>query len=292
MAAARERKPEFRALGPVAAGPTFHARDAADDPRCVLTPDGHGRIPAPVVVVARAPRSAGVVADQATTPLLGMRLAAAAHEQLGGFVIYNEAYRRISYPMGDVAPLYGVCTDVVIRAFRGVGIDLQVAVKLSGVGRGDTNIDHRRTDVLRRLFERAGAAVPVTSFAEDYLPGDIVTYARPQNSGSRSHIAMVSSVRAPSGRPMIVHNRGWGPMLEDALFVDAITGHYRIRDAGPLSAIERAAFPPANARGVRRTLAGAAPAATTTARRLRQAGRSERSTAGRMAQHRGATAFD
>jgi len=164
----------------------------------------------------------------------GQRLAAAARRQLGEFIVYNDAYRRIAYPHGDVAKLYGVCTDVVIRAYRDLGIDLQVAVQNARVGSGDRNIDHRRTETLRRFFRRAGESLPVTPFAEDYLPGDIVTYARPQNTGtaSRSHIAVVSDVIAPSGRPMIVHNRGWGPQLEDALFVDQITGHYRY--AGPL----------------------------------------------------------
>jgi uncharacterized protein YijF (DUF1287 family) len=159
----------------------------------------------------------------------GQRLAKAARRQLGEFTVYNDAYRRIAYPHGDVSRLYGVCTDVVIRAYRDVGIDLQVAVQEARVGSGDRSIDHRRTETLRRFFQRAGTSLPITTFAEDYLPGDIVTYARPQNTGtaSRSHIALVADMIAPSGRPMIVHNRGWGPQLEDALFVDRITGHYR-----------------------------------------------------------------
>jgi len=165
-----------------------------------------------------------------TSQRLGDRIAAAAAVQLSDFVIYNEAYRRIRYPMGDVSPLYGVCTDVVVRALRAVGIDLQEAVQTSGVGRGDKNIDHRRTEVLRRFFERAGTAVPVSSYAEDYKPGDIITYARPQNRGSRSHIAIVADEQSPTGRPLVIHNRGWGPRMEDALFVDRITGHYRLND--------------------------------------------------------------
>jgi uncharacterized protein YijF (DUF1287 family) len=157
----------------------------------------------------------------------GLKLAAAARSQVGDFVIYNDKYRRISYPMGDVAPLFGVCTDVVVRAYRALGLDLQVLVHLARAGSGDTNIDHRRTEVLRRFFSAYGETIAISQFAEDYLPGDIVTYYRPQNRYSRSHIAVVSDAIAPSGRPMIVHNRGWGPQLEDALFVDQITGHYR-----------------------------------------------------------------
>ncbi|MBX9926473.1 MAG: DUF1287 domain-containing protein, partial [Hyphomicrobiaceae bacterium] len=163
---------------------------------------------------------------------IGFRIAAAAREQAGDLVVYDERYRRIAYPMGDVHSFYGVCTDVVIRAYRAIGIDLQHAVQVSGVGSGDTNVDHRRTETLRRFFTRHGESLPVSSFAEDYRPGDIVTYYRPQNSGSRSHIAVVSDVLAPSGRYLIVHNRGWGPQLEDGLFVDEITGHYRYAGDG------------------------------------------------------------
>lgn len=162
-----------------------------------------------------------------TPAAFGAALARAAREQTRDLVIYNDRYRAIAYPMGDVQPLYGVCTDVVIRAYRAVGIDLQERVHEARTGGGDTSIDHRRTETLRHFFARFGRAMVPTSIAEDYAPGDIVTYNRPQNRHSRSHIAVVSDVAAPSGRYMIIHNRGWGPQLEDGLFVDEITGHYR-----------------------------------------------------------------
>ncbi|MDQ8698916.1 DUF1287 domain-containing protein [Hyphomicrobium sp. LHD-15] len=173
-----------------------------------------------------------------TADAFGLRLAAAAESQVGKLVIYNDAYRSISYPMGDVPSLFGVCTDVIVRAYRAIGLDLQTLVHEARSGRGDANIDHRRTEILRKFFATHGESLPITSFPEDYRPGDIVTYHRPQNRGARAHIAMVSSVMAPSGRLMIVHNRGWGPQLEDALFVDQVTGHYRYR--GP-AAIRNAA---------------------------------------------------
>jgi uncharacterized protein YijF (DUF1287 family) len=179
------------------------------------------------VTTASLPEDAGPMS--LTPDAFGLRLAAAAEAQVGQLVIYNDAYRRISYPMGDVPSLFGVCTDVIVRAYRAIGLDLQALVHEARAGRGDPSIDHRRTEILRRFFSAHGESLPVTSFAEDYRPGDIVTYHRPQNRGMRAHIAMVSSVMAPSGRPMIVHNRGWGPQLEDALFVDQITGHYRYR---------------------------------------------------------------
>ena len=159
----------------------------------------------------------------------GLALAQAARDQLDEFVIYNDRYRRIAYPMGDVHPMYGVCTDVVVRAYRVLGIDLQELVQKTRSGSGDPNIDHRRVDTLRRFFTRFGESLPISSFAEDYRPGDIVTYYRPQNSRSRTHIAVVSDFTTPSGRPLIIHNRGWGPQQEDGLFVDQITGHFRFQ---------------------------------------------------------------
>ena len=169
-----------------------------------------------------------------TPAAFGMALAAAAQSQTSDLVIYNDRYRQIAYPMGDVQPLYGVCTDVIIRAYRAFGIDLQQRVHESGLGGRDTSIGHRRTEALRSFFARYGQQLPVSTIAEDYLPGDIVTYNRPQNRHSKSHIAIVSNEIAPSGRYRIVHNRGWGPQIEDALFVDGITGHYRYSGAtGP-----------------------------------------------------------
>jgi uncharacterized protein len=166
-----------------------------------------------------------VVLNDSTT--FGQALAVAAVQQTRQFIVYDARYTRIAYPGGDVAPLHGVCTDVVIRAYRALGIDLQRIVYESRVGIGDTSIDHRRTETLRRFLATHGESLPLTAFAEDYLPGDIVTYYRPQNRISTAHIAIVSDQIGPSGRPMIIHNRGLGVQLEDGLFVDRMTGHYR-----------------------------------------------------------------
>lgn len=178
---------------------------------------------APKAAPARAP-FAWKTADPEN---FGLALAAAARTQLEDFVIYNDRYTRMKYPMGDVHPMYGVCTDVIIRAYRALGVDLQELVQTTKTGSGDPNIDHRRVDTLRKFFSRFGETLPISTFAEDYRPGDIVTYWRPQNRHSRTHIAIVSDQTAPSGRPLIIHNRGWGPQQEDGLFVDEITGHYR-----------------------------------------------------------------
>jgi uncharacterized protein YijF (DUF1287 family) len=189
----------------------------------------------------------------------GLSVARAARAQTRDLVIYTDQYWPLRYPMGDVPSLYGVCTDVVIRAFRAAGVDLQVLVHEAKAGSGDVSIDHRRTEILRKVFARTGQSLPLSAFPEDYLPGDVVTFDRPQNPHARSHIAIVSDVLGPSGRPMIVHNRGWGPQLEDALFVDTMTGHYRFLSppelTPPVSRTEpralRTSLAPRNAKSAR-----------------------------------------
>lgn len=169
------------------------------------------------------------------------RLVAAALERTEHFVIYNGSYRKIGYPMGDVPERYGVCTDVVIRAYRALGIDLQQLVhedmkahfdrypKSWGMKQPDSNIDHRRVPNLRRFFTRHGEKLAVTRQAGDYRPGDLVTWVV---GGNRPHIGIVTDRKAPgSGRPMIVHNIGWGPKLDDMLFDYPISGHYRFAPA-------------------------------------------------------------
>ena len=140
---------------------------------------------------------------------LGARLAAVARRQTSHFVFYDPAYRKIAYPMGDVPRYFGVCTDVVVRAYRALGIDLQVHVHKSGAGSGDANIDHRRVEVLRRFFARPGASLPITANPADYQPGDIVTYYMPDDLLSKTHIAIVAAEKSPTGVPLVVHNRGW-----------------------------------------------------------------------------------
>jgi uncharacterized protein len=157
----------------------------------------------------------------------GTRLAAAARKQTSHFVFYNSTYTKIPYPMGDVPSYMGVCTDVVVRAYRALGIDLQVLVHKSGVGSGDTSIDHRRVEVLRRFFGRSGTSLPITANPADYKPGDIVTYYMPNGWLSKTHIAIVAAEKTATGVPLVVHNRGWGVQAEDWLFAEKITGHFR-----------------------------------------------------------------
>lgn len=155
----------------------------------------------------------------------GEQLSVAALERTKSVVIYNPQYFKIPYPGGDVPDHYGVCSDVVIRAYRKLGIDLQKDVH-QRLG-GDRNIAHRRVRVLRRLFAKYGTRLKVTQAPENYKPGDIVTYYIPEAIFSKDHIAIVTDKIGNSGAPMIVHNIGLGPKLDDDLFSWKITGHYR-----------------------------------------------------------------
>ena len=166
-------------------------------------------------------------AAKSQPPEFGKSLATAARQQVSYFVFYNSSYQKIPYPMGDVPSYFGVCTDVVVRAYRTLGIDLQVQVQKAGVGTGDTNIDHRRVEVLRKFFARAGTSLPVTKNPDDYKVGDIVTYYMPNGWLSKTHIAIVGAEKNLAGVPLVIHNRGWGVQAEDWLFAEKITGHFR-----------------------------------------------------------------
>ncbi|PPK95073.1 hypothetical protein LY01_01826 [Nonlabens xylanidelens] len=167
----------------------------------------------------------------------GLKVAAAAQELTKDHVVYNGSYFSIPYPDGDVPAGYGVCTDVVIRTYRKLGVDLQKEVHVDmkahfskypnnwGLKKTDTNIDHRRVPNLRRFFKRKGLSIAVTQNAKDYLPGDIVSWTL--NNGL-THIGMVSKTKSKDQkRYLMVHNIGAGQVLEDCLFNFKITGHYR-----------------------------------------------------------------
>jgi uncharacterized protein len=169
------------------------------------------------------------------------RLSAAAMERLAHQVVYDPEYLRIAYPMGDVPATQGVCTDEVVRAYRTLGIDLQRLVhedmranftvypRRWGLQRPDTNIDHRRVPNLAVFFARKGKSRPVTQNGSDYKAGDIVTWMLP---GNLPHIGIATARRSADGqRPLIVHNIGRGPQLEDMLFNYPVTGRYTYQGA-------------------------------------------------------------
>ena len=152
-------------------------------------------------------------------------------------VQYDPTYFQLKYPNGDVPADKGVCTDVVIRAYRKLGIDLQQKVhedmksnfnnypKNWGLSHPDKNIDHRRVPNLMTFFTRHGKALQISSSAKDYLPGDIVCW---NLGGAITHIGIVSKKRsANNDRFLIIHNIGAGQVLEDCLFSFKIIGHFR-----------------------------------------------------------------
>ena len=171
-------------------------------------------------------------------------LAQAALERTEHQVSYDGAYRKLAYPNGDVANNKGVCTDLVIRSYRQVGLDLQQLVhddmlqhfnlypskRIWGLSRPDSNIDHRRVPNLQTYFSRFGQSLAISNQAEDYKKGDIVTWMLP---GNLPHIGLVvENSRKGVHGPLIVHNIGAGPQEEDMLFDYKITGHYRLSKVG------------------------------------------------------------
>ena len=166
------------------------------------------------------------------------KLLESAEEQLEVTTGYTQDYFTIAYPNGDPPPETGACTDVVVRAFRRAGIDLQKEVHEDmrgnfrkypqkwGLSRPDTNIDHRRVPNLQTYFRRRGKSLPVTASPEAFKPGDVVSWDLDERG--TTHIGLVSSRLDPTGkRYLIIHNIGRGARLEDRLFEWKITGHFR-----------------------------------------------------------------
>lgn len=171
--------------------------------------------------------------------LFSQKLSNAALELTKDKVTYDPSYVSIKYPNGDVPKDKGVCTDVIIRAYRKLGIDLQQEVhedlkanfskypnlKKWGLKKPDTNIDHRRVPNLEVFFERKGQKIAVTQNPSDYKTGDIVTW---MIGNKLPHIGIVTHKKSADGkRNLIVHNVGGGQVLEDCLFNWKIVGHFR-----------------------------------------------------------------
>lgn len=196
--------------------------------------------PAPPAPIAE-PRS-GAAPPPADLPAAVRILVDATRARIRLGEVYDPAYYPLAYPGGDVPGDRGVCTDVVIRAYRHLGIDLQVLVHedmrrnflvyppLWGNTSTDRNIDHRRVPNLETFFKRAGAALPIGDRAEDFRPGDLVTW---RLAGGLPHIGIVSDRRVPGSlRPLILHNIGAGTAEDDILFRYPIAGHFRFLPGG------------------------------------------------------------
>ena len=209
----------------------------------VLSLTGDAKSPTPTPV---APASPAFSKTEFTRSLVAAALERTKHE-----VTYDPGYVAIAYPGGDVPANSGVCSDEIIRVYRAVGIDLQKEVHEDIVRapsaypfarwqqkRPDRNIDHRRVPNLMVFFSRQGDELPVSSRAEDYLPGDLVAW---DLGNGALHIGMVVDQKALlSQRYLIVHNIGAGPKMEDVLFDWKIIGHYRYYGPRPAMVVPAA----------------------------------------------------
>ena len=166
----------------------------------------------------------------------GMNLAKAGESIADPSIVYDPSYVRLAYPNGDVPAHTGVCTDVIIRAYRKMGIDLQKEVhedilrsreEYPSITKPDRNIDHRRVPNLARFFSRKGKRLSTNKNAEHFLPGDIVWW-KLGNPKGLNHIGLVVEQRSSDNkRPLVIHNIGHGQVIEDILFSHHIHGHYR-----------------------------------------------------------------
>lgn len=164
----------------------------------------------------------------------------AAIDRTNQSITYDPSYMKITYPNGDIPSHLGVCTDVIIRSYRKIGADLQQLVhedmennfssypsqRIWSLSSTDTNIDHRRVPNLQIFFTRNGESLEITNSKKDYQPGDIITWDL--QGSSPWHIGIVShKTSCVTGNPLVVHNIGSGPIINDVLFRYPITGHYR-----------------------------------------------------------------
>lgn len=169
------------------------------------------------------------------------QLITAARRQIGHTTGYNGSYQRLKYPNGDVASIAGVCTDVIIRAYRALGYDLQKLLhedlsknfelypskQIWGLAKPDTNIDHRRVPNMRVFFKRHGEEITLSQSALKLEPGDLLTWKLPSGV---PHIGIVSDKRSKiSERLLVIHNIGQGVQEEDIIDAFEMTGHYRYR---------------------------------------------------------------
>lgn len=181
---------------------------------------------------AASPQAVSVEVTPALRPVLESAL-----EQTRVTVGYDPAYVRLAYPGGDVPMTTGVCSDVIVRAFRKGGVDLQKAVHEDmasnfaayptrwGLREPDTNIDHRRVANLMTYFTRLKKSLPITANAKDYLPGDLVAW---DLGRGLLHIGIVANAHPPqSEKYYMIHNIGAGAQMEDVMFAWRIIGHYR-----------------------------------------------------------------
>lgn len=164
------------------------------------------------------------------------KLSEAAISIIDPSIAYDPTYYKLTYPNGDIPSNKGVCTDVIIRSYRKLGIDLQKKVhedmvknfsiypKKWGLKKPDTNIDHRRVPNLEVFFTRSGKKLKISQNKNDYKTGEIITW---MINNKLPHIGIITHKKSSNGNPLIVHNVGGGQVLEDCLFNYAIVGHFK-----------------------------------------------------------------
>lgn len=151
---------------------------------------------------------------------------------------YKDAYYLGGYPPDSE----GVCTDVIWRGFKGMGVDFKALVdkdiknNVSAYprvnGKPDTNIDFRRVRNLDVFFKRNALSLTneLKPFdienLKNWQPGDIVVLMKPFE-----HIAVVSDKRAKNGVPLVIHNTSPHAVESASLayWAPYIYGHYRWR---------------------------------------------------------------
>jgi uncharacterized protein len=188
--------------------------------------------------MAATAASAGKLLARPVSTTQAKSLLTAAEKQVGVTTVYDPAYVRLAFPGGDVPRDRGVCTDVVVRAYRDAfGYDLQLKLNADmrvafasyprrwGLAAPDTNIDHRRVPNLQTFFARQGAEKPKPARPTDWQPGDIVSQMIP---GNKPHIGIIAAaMNAAVDRPLVIHNIGRGTQIEDILDLFPVTGCYR-----------------------------------------------------------------
>ena len=177
-----------------------------------------------------------VPAVAASTISSGNKLAVDAKKQIGVTVSYDAAYKTIGFPRGDVPQNTGVCTDVVVRAYRLQNIDLQQLINVDmtsnfsaypqtwGLKATDKNIDHRRVPNIETYLKRHGHTLSISD-KKSFKAGDIVSWRLPDSN--LPHIGIVSDKSSNDGTPLIIHNIGRGTQEENILFAYPIKGHFR-----------------------------------------------------------------
>ncbi len=168
---------------------------------------------------------------------------------------YIMEYQTIKYPGGDVPGDTGVCTDLIIRAFRNAGVDLQkllhedrrehpeaYPIQIWDYKQPDPNIDHRRCQNLVVWFNRHAKSLATamdSSSLGEWKAGDVVFYIQPKASHPW-HVAIVSDKHDRDGVPFVIDS--YPPRTSESHRLDEwapIQRHFRYCPADTKNAREK-----------------------------------------------------